>query len=142
MRRIIAIAVVALTAATGMTNVQADGRNSGPCTGWRHHRGGMTRDVIALIGCVEHRWSVPGGKRKMVQVGRCESSLRPHANETPGVGGLFQHKYRYWPGRARRFTRARWFGGDSTPSIFNGRANTIVTARYVRRFGWRAWTCA
>jgi hypothetical protein len=90
--------------------------------------------VRRLIRCAAGRWSVPGGAAKAVDVARCESGFEPDAYST-GNAGVYQHSTRYWPDRAQNWGFRGW-------SVYNGRANVIVTIRMVHRFGWDAWSCA
>jgi hypothetical protein len=91
--------------------------------------------VRRLIRCAERRWSVPGGASKAVAVARCESGLEPDAHSS-GNAGVYQHATRYWPGRAAAWGFRGW-------SVYNGRANVIVTLRMVHRAGWNPWSgCA
>lgn len=97
-----------------------------------------------LIRCVWRRFEPGyGGVPKALSVARCESGFRPDAVGGDNLG-LFQHKARYWPVRfhnlIERFPLRRSWG--LSPSAFNGRTNAIVTALYVRRWGWSAWSCA
>ena len=97
---------------------------------WR----GGDNHIKRLIRCAEQRWDVPGGAAKAIDVARCESGFEPDAYSS-GNAGVYQHATRYWPGRAQSWGFRGW-------SVFNGRANVIVTMRMVHRFGWDAWSCA
>lgn len=89
--------------------------------------------VKQLIRCAADRWDSPGGGAKAIEVARCESGLRPRAYNPNGYAGLFQQSTRYWPGRADSF-------GMPDRSVFNGRANIIVSVRMARSMGsWSAW---
>jgi|SRR5688572_11201520 hypothetical protein len=90
--------------------------------------------VRQLIRCAEHRWSVPGGASMALYVADRESNYRPTAyNGYSGASGIFQHLRRYWPGRANTFGFGGW-------SVFNARANIMVTMRMVHRSGsWSDW---
>jgi hypothetical protein len=90
--------------------------------------------VKRLIHCAAHRWRVPGGPRKAISVARCESGFRPHAY-SGGNAGVFQQRTIYWRGRARRFGFRGW-------SVYNGRANVIVSIRMAHATGWGDWSCA
>jgi len=90
--------------------------------------------VKRLIHCAAHRWRVPGGSRKAISVARCESGFRPRAYSA-GNAGVFQQRTIYWPGRARRFGFRGW-------SVYNGRANVIVSIRMAHATGWGDWSCA
>jgi hypothetical protein len=64
---------------------------------------------------------------------RCESHLNPRAYNSGGYAGLFQQSTRYWPGRADHF-------GLDDCSVFNGRANIIVSVRMAHASGsWSPW---
>jgi hypothetical protein len=90
--------------------------------------------VKRLIKCAARRWDSPGSPDLAVGVARCESNLSPSAyNPDGGYAGLFQHARRYWPGRADRW-------GQPDRSVFNGRANVIVSIRMAAALGsWDAW---
>jgi hypothetical protein len=92
-----------------------------------------TRHIRLLIKCAARQWDSPGTPRRAVAVARCESDLRPNAYNPNGYAGLFQQATRYWPDRA-----AYW--GQPNRSVFNGRANVIVSIRMAADAGtWRAW---
>lgn len=96
-----------------------------------------TWQVKHLIWCAARRWNSPGPPRQAIQVARCESNLNPRAYNSGGYAGLFQHATQYWPGRADRW-------GQDDRSVFNGRANVIVSIRMAHADGsWGAWSgCA
>jgi hypothetical protein len=92
-----------------------------------------TWHIRQLIKCAARRWDSPGTPSKAVEVARCESHLNPAAYNSGGYGGLFQQSTRYWPGRAERW-------GQPDRSVFNGRANIIVSIRMAHALGsWSAW---
>ena len=84
--------------------------------------------VKQLIRCAANRWDSPGGGAKAIDVARCESGLSPRAYNANGYAGLFQQSTRYWPGRADAW-------GMPDRSVFNGRANIIVSVRMARSMG-------
>jgi len=93
-----------------------------------------TWQVKQLIWCAAARWNSPGTPRQAIRVARCESNLNPSAYDSGGYAGLFQHATRYWPGRADRW-------GQDDRSVFNGRANVIVSIRMAHAYGsWGAWS--
>ncbi|HEV8564983.1 MAG TPA: hypothetical protein VGR41_08705 [Actinomycetota bacterium] len=91
--------------------------------------------VKQLIRCSARRWHVAGGPDKAVAVARCESGFRPEAYNPGGYAGVFQQATRYWLDRSSRFGFRHW-------SVFNGRANIIVSVRMAHRYGWGGWGCA
>ncbi|HZD18250.1 MAG TPA: hypothetical protein VE669_08920 [Actinomycetota bacterium] len=92
-----------------------------------------TWHIKKLIRCAARHWDSPGTPKKAVRVARCESRLRPDAYNANGYAGLFQQATRYWPDRAERF-------GVPDRSVFNGRANVIVSIRMAKGIGsWNAW---
>jgi hypothetical protein len=126
-----ALATTMLLAAPAGAVIKRDPVKDWVCNfDWRESK----REVRRLIRCAAERWAVPGGPRKAIAVARCESGLRPRASGN-GNGGIFQHRMIYWPGRARIW-------GFPRTSVFNGRANVIVSIRMAARFGWDAWSCA
>jgi len=93
-----------------------------------------TYQLRRLIKCAAHRWKVPGGAHKALRVARCESGFDPHA-KGGGNGGVFQQRLVYWPGRAKHYGFKGW-------SVYNGRANVIVSIRMAHKVGWSPWSCA
>ena len=93
--------------------------------------------IKQLIRCAARRWNSPGSPRQAISVARCESHLNPRAYNSSGYAGLFQQSTRYWPGRADQW-------GQEDRSVFNGRANIIVSIRMAHAWGsWSPWAgCA
>jgi hypothetical protein len=92
-----------------------------------------TRHIKHLIRCAARRWDSPGTPTKAVEVARCESHLRPDAFNPNGYAGLFQQSTAHWAERADRY-------GQPDRSVFNARANVIVSVRMARALGsWSAW---
>jgi hypothetical protein len=87
-----------------------------------------------LIRCAARRWHVAGGPDKAVAVARCESRLNPRAYNPGGYAGVFQQATRYWPSRATTY-------GFRDYSVYNGRANVMVSVRMAHRGGWGPWAC-
>jgi hypothetical protein len=133
--------VVAMFTTTLLSPPANAHHKSGPCAiHWQrpyyeHHD---IRPVKRLIRCAVRHWPVIGGVRKALDVARCESGYRPDADGGSSEG-VYQHVNTYWPGRAERFLRDRWHIGHS---IWNARAQVIVTVRMVRSGGWSPWSCA
>jgi hypothetical protein len=96
-----------------------------------------TWQIKQLIRCAARRWSAPGSPDQAVAVARCESGLRPHAYNSGGYAGLFQQATRYWPSRAHHY-------GQPDRSVYNGRANIIVSVRMAASANsWSDWAgCA
>jgi len=88
-----------------------------------------------LIRCAARRWNVHGGPDKAVSVARCESRFNPDAYNGGGYAGVFQQATRYWPSRATTY-------GFRDYSVYNGRANVMVSIRMAHRGGWGPWSCA
>jgi len=88
-----------------------------------------------LIRCSARRWAVRGGPDKAVAVARCESRFNPNAYNPGGYAGVYQQATRYWRSRATTY-------GFRNYSVYNGRANIMVSVRMAHRTGWQAWSCA
>jgi hypothetical protein len=97
---------------------------------WRR----STFQLKRLIRCAARRWHVSGGPDKAVRVARCESRLDPHAYNSGGYAGVYQQATRYWPTRATTY-------GFHDYSVYNGRANIMVSVRMAHRGGWGPWAC-
>jgi hypothetical protein len=66
-------------------------------------------------------------------VADCESNLNPRAYSSSGYAGLFQQSTRYWQVRADQW-------GQDDRSVFDGRANIIVSIRMAHASGsWSPW---
>jgi hypothetical protein len=92
-----------------------------------------TWHIRQLIRCAAARWDSPGTPAEAVAVAACESELRPDAFNPSGYAGLFQQATRYWPGRSTYY-------GQPNRSVFNARANTIVSIRMAAAHGsWSHW---
>lgn len=95
--------------------------------------------VKRLIWCAAKHFNSPGGPEKALSVAKCESNFDPSAyNKTGcgghGCGGVYQQHMLYWPERAEKY-------GFKGKSVFNGRANIIVSVRMAKDAGsWeRDW---
>lgn len=96
---------------------------------------GSRREVKRLIRCAARHWGSPGGPDKALDVARCESGFNTDAYNSGGYAGVYQHSIRYWPERADRW-------GFPDRSVYNGRANIIVSIRMANSAGgWRIWGC-
>jgi soluble lytic murein transglycosylase-like protein len=98
---------------------------------WKRSRFQLKR----LIRCAARRWDVNGGPDKAVAVARCESRFNPRAYNPGGYAGVYQQATRYWPTRATTY-------GFHDYSVYNGRANIMVSVRMAHRGGWGPWACA
>ena len=87
--------------------------------------------VKRLIRCAASHYGL--NARKAIYIAWRESRFRPTAYNVFGkAGGIYQHLLRYWPGRADEYGFRDW-------SVFNARANIMVTMRMVRTYGWGPW---
>ena len=99
---------------------------------WRESK----REVKRLIRCAARHWESPGGANKALDIARCESGYNTDAYNPAGYAGVFQHAVHYWPDRADKW-------GFPDRSVYNGRANIIVSIRMARSAGdWGLWGCA
>jgi Transglycosylase-like domain len=98
---------------------------------WRR----TTHQLKKMIRCAARRWPVAGGPHKALSVARCESHFNADAYNPSGYAGVYQQATRYWPGRADTY-------GFRDYSVFNGRANIMVSVRMAHRHGWDPWSCA
>jgi hypothetical protein len=92
-----------------------------------------TWQIKQLIKCAASRWDSPGTPDQAVAVADCESNLNPRAYSSSGYAGLFQQSTRYWQVRADQW-------GQDDRSVFDGRANIIVSIRMAHASGsWSPW---
>lgn len=143
---------------TGMTPADADGR--GPCSGWFSEvRPDMNRNGVAgdigdkalvrhrvehLIDCAVRIWPVAGGTYYARAIAERESGFWPWAqNPSSLCSGLYQHVLSLWPGRAQAFLRRDWFSPwrwSRGISVFDARANVLVSIRMAHAGGWGPWS--
>jgi hypothetical protein len=87
--------------------------------------------VKRLIRCAASHYGLDANKA--IYIAWRESRFRPTAYNVFGkAAGIYQHLVRYWPGRAAEYGFRDW-------SVFNARANIMVTMRMVRTYGWGPW---
>jgi soluble lytic murein transglycosylase-like protein len=91
-----------------------------------------TPHIKRLIRCAASHYGVD--EEEALYIAWRESRYRPAAyNETGDAAGIYQHKVKYWAQRAVEFGSADW-------SVFDARANILVTMRMVRVYGWEPWS--
>ena len=131
MRRALVAALASVSLVAGLSvGAQAEEIPRHVCDyDWREG----TWQLKKLIKCAARRWDSPGVPMKAVEVARCESHLNPEAYNSGGYAGLYQQATRYWADRADRW-------GQPDRSVFNARANIIVSIRMARALdSWSAW---
>lgn len=116
-----------------------------------HGDGFSTWEVRRTIDCAVDVWSVPGGLSAAVSVAQCESGADLLDRSRDGHSGTYQQATRYWGERRSGYNRAvgsaldvmgpRWDGSFDT-SVFNARANVLVSIRMAHFGGWDGWGCA
>jgi soluble lytic murein transglycosylase-like protein len=95
---------------------------------WRKGTGHIKR----LIRCAASHYGID--EDEALYIAWRESRYQPAAyNEEGDAAGIYQHKVKYWSGRAVEFGSPDW-------SVFDARANILVTMRMVRRYGWEPWS--
>lgn len=104
-------------------------------------RGWSTQDVRRTIVCATERWSVPGGASRALEIAACESGADLLDRSTDGYAGTFQQTVRYWPGRRATYNPDAW-EQQLHRSVFNPRANVVVSIRMAHAGGWGPWSCA
>jgi hypothetical protein len=87
--------------------------------------------VKQLIKCAANQEGV--NVATALRVADCESDFRPDLYYA-GNAGVYQHRVKYWSGRAATYGFKGW-------SVYNGRANVYVTMRMVKAGGWSPWSC-
>jgi soluble lytic murein transglycosylase-like protein len=91
-----------------------------------------TWHVKKLIRCAASHYGVD--EDQALYIAWRESRYQPYAyNEAGEAAGIYQHLLKYWPERAVDFGSANW-------SVYDARANILVTMRMVRRYGWEPWS--
>jgi hypothetical protein len=95
---------------------------------WRR----STWHIKQLIRCAAAHYGV--NEDEALYIAWRESRYQPYAyNEEGEAAGVYQHLIKYWPERAVDFGSADW-------SVFDARANILVTMQMVRRYGWEPWS--
>ena len=118
-------------------------QQSGPCDGASSHiRPSMgytevSKRVHQLIRCASNRYGI--STARMTCTADRESSFWPYA-DSGSSKGVMQQNATYWPGRVHAFWVRSWMPRHYPPSIFNARANIIVSAKMIRAGGWSPWS--
>jgi soluble lytic murein transglycosylase-like protein len=95
---------------------------------WRQ----STQHLKKLIRCAASHYGVD--EDEALYIAWRESRYQPYAyNEEGEAAGIYQHLLKYWPERSVEFGAADW-------SVFDARANILVTMQMVRRYGWEPWS--
>lgn len=90
--------------------------------------------VRALIRCAAPKLGV--STSKALYIAWRESRYNPHAdNPSSSAAGVFQVVSGTW---AYFVSHYRW-GNRVGTSVYDGRANVILSLRYVHRRGWSPW---
>ncbi len=131
----LAIPVLLAVAPTAATAARDNGHRMLPHRVCHYDWRRSTHQLKSIIRCAARRWKVPGGISEALYVARCESGFNPRAYNSGGYAGVYQHSVHYWRDRAKRW-------GFPDGSVFNGRANVIVSIRMAHAEGWDAWSCA
>jgi hypothetical protein len=137
-RRLFAAALMLtllLTAAPSLMTAQAGPRTTVSRRICAYHWRSSTHQLKKMIRCAARHWPVEGGAHKALSVARCESHFDPGAFNPSGYAGVYQQATRYWPGRSGTY-------GFRDYSVYNGRANIMVSVRMAHRHGWDPWSCA
>lgn len=139
MRRALTFVLTTALILTGVTTADA---------AWRREqfrfqgldRGKWTdHEVKATIRAVAHRWHVPGGVDKALDVARCESGFE-HVTSGSHLG-VYQFARQTWRSQTRRF-RERRRRLDVSRRALNARSNVAVAIWLAHtRAGWGPWTC-
>ena len=99
------------------------------------------REENLTAACVVRRLGpISGGLSKLLAVGSCESGWNRLASNGGRYLGIFQHAAAYWDGRTG-LVPERWRSGN-WDSVWNTRAQIVVTVRMVKAGGWGPWGCA
>lgn len=99
----------------------------------------MTRKVKRIIRCaVDH---YPTSLRTAMYVASRESGFTPGAHNSC-CHGVYQQHEDFWPGRVAAYNRAHRNGLDVSTSVYDARANVMVSIWQASKFGWGAWSTA
>lgn len=97
-------------------------------------------EVAQMVHCATRRFG--GDANHIIAMGACESGLQWNETGNPPYEGVFQYHPGTWASAAGRYWFPAWGRRHvQIPSIFNARAQVIVTVRYVKAGGYGPWTC-
>ena len=95
--------------------------------------------VVHIIRCATDRWGGDAGK--IISMGRCESGLNDENRGNPPYVGVFQYHPDTWQSAASRLWNPSWGRRHvNVPAITNGRAQVLVTVRFVTTSGYGPWS--
>lgn len=94
--------------------------------------------IRQIIQCATDRWG--GDTEKITYMGSCESGLDEDETGNLPYRGVFQYHPDTWEGAASRLWHPEWGKRNvDVPSIHNGRAQVLVTVRFVVTSGYGPW---
>jgi len=94
--------------------------------------------VRNMIECATDKWG--GDTGKVIFMGSCESGLDSHETGNLPFRGVFQYHPDTWESAASRLWNPNWGARHvDVPSIYNGRAQVLVTVRFVTTSGYGPW---
>jgi hypothetical protein len=94
--------------------------------------------VRNIIECATDRWG--GDEGKIIYMGSCESGLDENESSNSPYVGVFQYHPDTWESAASRLWHPEWGARHvDVPSIRNGRAQVLVTVRFVTTSGYGPW---
>jgi hypothetical protein len=138
---LLGFAFVAAASNAGAATVSKEHKQECLFNGMNHQVDWTNKEERRTAWCVTQRWSVPGGFRKFVAVGSCESGWYRFAYNSNGHWGLFQHDTDSWDYRVAHYEPVGW---DLQQGWVNSRTQIVVTARMAHNDGdWGQWAgCA
>lgn len=97
------------------------------------------RENLLTVKAAARRFGVDFSR--MLCIAERESGLNEHAyNASSGASGIFQHLATYWRGRVVAYRAPPSLYVRPGASVFNARANVLVSARLMAMGQWFHWT--
>ena len=121
--------------------VHADRANARP-SGWvqmcNTEKPYSPDDIRHMIRCATERWG--GDASKIINMGSCESGLDEDETGNLPFRSVFQYHPDTWYDAASRLWHKEWGNRHvAVPNIMNGRAQVLVTVKFVTTSGYGPW---
>ena len=99
---------------------------------------GTDHEIVRLIRCAADHY--PVDIPTALRIAQAESGLEASADNGGCCAGVFQQHRSYWAGRLAAYNRSASWNLQAAPSVFNGRANVLVSVWMAHHAGWGAWS--
>lgn len=100
------------------------------------HEGWSVKEVKLTISCAVHRWPVPGGLDKALDIAYRESRFHQFAESYTHCRGIYQWAPSTWTSVLHDFPPLYAVLGHN---VYNARSNVLYAIKYAHNRSWAPW---